>query len=601
MRRSLGLAGAVLVVGLLLGSAGPAAGQGFVFESTPRFDVGIVIEPSGDMVVTETIEQEFGSTPRHGIIRFIPDRLRYDDRYDRIYPIDLVGVTTSPGTPDAVETHEENGNFVIRIGEEDATITGRHTYEIVYRVEGAMNGFEDHDELFWNAIGDQWEQSVDAMHVRIQGPAPIDRIACFVGPTGSTLNCEKSQIKNGVGMFQQTFLGAFNAFSVVIAMPPGTVASTAPILEERWTLDRAFERTPAAIGGGAGLLALVVGGFGWLMWKRGRDQRYAGSQIDQVMGNEGGPEQAVPLFEKDEGPVEFAPPEDVRPGEIGTLIDEEANTLDVTATIIDLAVRKFLQIAEIEKTWFLGKPDWKMTRLGADESQLLGYERELVSGLFEGGDEVLLSDLKKKFAPRLAKVQEALYADMVAKKWFVRSPDKVRGTWSAIGWVAFAAGAGITFVLARWSHLGLLGLPLVLGGLLLVFGAKRMPARTAKGTAMTRRVLGFRTVIETAETHMSRWAEQENVFTRFLPYAIVFDCTDKWAKAFEGLGKMPDDMGWYVSNHSFVYANFAHQMDSFSVTTSGTIASTPAGSGGSGFGGGGGAGGGGGGGGGGSW
>ena len=57
---------------------------------------------------------------------------------------------------------------------------------------------------------------------------------------------------------------------------------------------------------------------------------------------------------------------------------------------------------------------------------------------------------------------------------------------------------------------------------------------------MLRRVRGFRTVIETAETHMSRWAEQENVFTRFLPFAVVFGCTDKWAKAFEALGIEPD-------------------------------------------------------------
>jgi uncharacterized membrane protein len=63
-----------------------------------------------------------------------------------------------------------------------------------------------------------------------------------------------------------------------------------------------------------------------------------------------------------------------------------------------------------------------------------------------------------------------------------------------------------------------------------------MPARTAKGTAMTRRVNGFRIVIEKAEEHMSKWAEQENVFTRLLPYAVVFGVTDKWAKAFESLG-----------------------------------------------------------------
>ena len=57
---------------------------------------------------------------------------------------------------------------------------------------------------------------------------------------------------------------------------------------------------------------------------------------------------------------------------------------------------------------------------------------------------------------------------------------------------------------------------------------------------MLRRVRGFRRVIATAETHMARWAEQENVFTRYLPYAIVFGLTDKWAKAFEDLGLEPD-------------------------------------------------------------
>jgi uncharacterized membrane protein len=128
------------------------------------------------------------------------------------------------------------------------------------------------------------------------------------------------------------------------------------------------------------------------------------------------------------------------------------------------------------------------------------------------------------------------------------------------------------------------------------------PRRTARGTALARRVAGFRRVIETAETHMSRWAEEENVFTRYLPYAIVFGCTDKWANAFAGLAAEPaTDASWYVSSRPFAYAGFADSMEGFAVMTSGIIASTPAGSGGSGLGGGGSSGGGGGGGGGGSW
>jgi Predicted membrane protein (DUF2207) C-terminal domain/Predicted membrane protein (DUF2207) N-terminal domain len=584
--------------------AAPARAQGFVFESTPRFDVNIVIEPSGDLEITETIVQEFGSMRRHGIFRYIPNRLPYDDEFDRVYPIDLLSVRASPpGTPDDVETKEENGNFVIRIGDPDTTITGRHTYEIVYRVQGAMNGFAEHDELFWNAIGDQWEQDIGRMNVRVSGPADIERIECFQGPFGSTVSCSRSGItKKGDAVFEQLMLPAFQAMSVVIALPAGTVASTTPILDERWSLDKAFARTPASVGGGIGLLLLIVAGFGALMWKRGRDVRFRGSQVNQVMGGPSDAEtQAVPLFEKGTSVVEFAPPEGLRPGQVGTLVDEVANTLDVSATIVDLAVRKYLVIQEIPKTWLLGKADWNLGLLPEPtDDKLLPYERRLLGGLFEDGDQVELSALRKTFAERLQTVKDALYDDMVSRKWFLRRPDRVRQIWVVIGVLSLSIGIGITILLASFTKYGLLGIPFVIGGILLLIGANRMPARTAKGTAMTRRVNGFRVVIEKAEEHMSKWAEQENVFTRFLPYAVVFGVTDKWAKAFESLGQLPSDTTWYVSSRPFVYAQFADSIDSFAVTTSGTIASTPAGSGSSGFGGGG-AGGGGGGGGGGSW
>jgi uncharacterized membrane protein YgcG len=594
--------GAGLVVAVVL-APGSASGQELGSESTPRFDVAIVIEPSGALQITETIVQDFGSVSRHGIFRYIPNRFRFSERYDRVHRIDLVSVTTSPGTPDDVETSSEYGNFVIRIGDPDTEITGEHTYTIVYRVEGAMNGFDTHDELYWNAIGTEWEQPIGRMRVRVEGPAAVTRIACYQGAFGSTLGCTRAQIRDGAGVLVQEDLGASTGMSVVVALPPGTVASTAPILDERWSLDRAFSRTPTAVGGSIALLAALVAGFSVLVWRRGRDVRFVGSPVDQVMGAPAGTEtQAVPLFEAGEGPVEFAPPEDLRPGQVGTLIDEEANTLDVSATIVDLAVRKYLVIEEIPKTWILGKADWRLTRLPRDAGDLLPYERTLLDGLFEDGTAVQLSDLRKRFAERLQKVKDALYQDAVQRKWFLRRPDRVRQTWVGIGIGALVLAIGIAVVLALFTHSALLGIPLVVGGVLLVAGAKRMPRRTARGTALTRRLAGFRRVIETAEEHTARWAEQEHVFTRYLPYAIVFGVTERWAKAFEALGELPaDEMSWYVSTRPFVLAELGQSLDGFAVTTSGVISATPAGSGGSGFGGGGFSGGGGGGGGGGSW
>ena len=592
---------ALLLVAVLAGLPSDSAGaQGFVFESIKRYDVQIQIQPSGSMLVTETIDYDFGSVPKHGIFRDIPERLHYDDTYDRIYRIDVVSVKAVGAPADYEVEHEGGGILHIRIGDPDVTVSGEHVYTIVYRVDGALNGFPDHDELYWNAIGADWNVQIDQASARVTGPAPVTKVACFTGPVGSTLGCAKAVVKSGAAVFGQPIMPPYNALSIVVALPQGSVASTAPILEERWSLDRAFRRTPLTVGGSIGLLALVVVGFGLLIWRRGRDRRYRGSQVDQLMGSPGGEEQAVPLFEKGEAPVEFAPPEDLRPGQVGTLIDERANTLDVTATIIYLAVRKYLVIEEIEKQGWFGKPDWKLTRTDTTADDLLAYERKLLGALFATGNEVLMSGLKTKFHQQLVEVEDALYADAVQRKWFLARPDTVRERWVALGAAALVVSLGLAFVLVRWTKLGLFAIPLLVGALLILVGARWMPRRTAKGTAITRRVKGFRRVIETAETHMSRWAEQENVFTRYLPFAIVFGCTDKWAKAFEGLA-LPADTSWYVSSRPFVYASFAAQMDGFTVTTSGTIASTPAGSGGSGFGGGGSSGGGGGGGGGGSW
>jgi uncharacterized membrane protein YgcG len=571
-------------------------------EAIRNYDVTIEIRADDSIQVTEVIEYDFGSTQHHGIFRDVPTRQMYDDRYDRVYPLHVESVTATGGASADYDVSNESGGITrIKIGDPDETISGRHTYTIVYTVEGAMNGFADHDELYWNAIGDQWDVPIDHATVTVHAPAGIVDAACFAGHAGSYAACDKLKVAGESALFSQRGLFVFEAFTVVVALPKGAVAEPHPQLVQPWSIGRAFSRTRVTLGLSGGLLVLLIAGCGWLFWTRGRDRRYVGSPVDQTLGNPTGESQAVPLFERGVAPVEFAPPEDLRPGQVGTIVDEQANTLDVTATIIDLAVRGYLTIEEIPKEGRFGKPDWTLHRTDKADDDLLTYERTLLAGLFKDGNDPTLSSLKRTFSERLTKVEDELYADAVKRGWFVTRPDKVRASWHARGSLLFIAGLVLTFVLAKWTTLGLIGIPVVVAGLILTVGARFMPSRTAKGTAIARRVGGFRTVIETAETHMSQWAEQQNVFTRYLPYAIVFGCTEKWAKAFEGLASMPPDTTWYLSSRPFIYADFGRTLDDFSVTTGGTIASTPAASGSSGFSGGGFSGGGGGGGGGGSW
>jgi uncharacterized membrane protein YgcG len=631
-----------------LGHPGSASAQGGG-ERIRAFDADIRIEGDGSILVVERIEYDFDALERHGIYRDIPVRLPFDDRYDRVYPLEVLSVRGSPGTPADYETIEEGPLLRIKIGDPDSTITGRHTYTIMYRVEGALNGFPDHDELYWNAVGTEWQVPIERVTVDVAAPAGVLQTACFAGPIGSTLPCSESRFAGPNASFGHGLQGPFQGVTVVVGFPTGVVPDPQPILEERWSFQRAFAVTPLSIGLTVGLLLLLVIAVARILWVQGRDRRAFGSPIDVAYGTSERGEQAVPLFERGAFPVEYAPPDEIRPGQVGTLVDEVANPLDVTATIVDLAVRGYLRIEEIPKKGWFGKPDWRLVKLRAGDG-LLRYEDLLLDALFEDADEdwedvsdddvpveyggtagsqpprpdrqpfeaplpgaprtqvmergvatVKMSSLRKKFAQRLTKVQDALYADVVSRRWFVGRPDKVRESWSQRGFLVLLGGAGLIWLAAAKTHLGLVPIPIVLAGLLLLLGASRMPRRTAKGTGLVRRVLGFRTYIETAEEEEARFAEQQNLFSRYLPYAIVFGCTEKWARAFAGLADRPPTADWYVGSRPFTIHGFTSSIDGFAVTTSGTITARPAGSGSSGFGGGGSSGGGGGGGGGGSW
>ena len=588
---------AALAIAVLVAQPSPARAQ--AGERILRYEVALTVERDGDLVARETIDYDFGSAERHGIFRVIPVRLRYDDRYERFYPLDVTAVTGSEGTPDQYEVEDDGNDKRIKIGDPDRTITGRHTYTIDYRVEGTLNGFADHDELYWNAIGSHWSVPIEQASVTVALPADVSQVACFAGPDRSSLPCAAARADGRTASFSGS-LSAGEGLTVVVGFPTGAVPTPAPVLDERWSITRAFAVTAGTVGVGAVGLVAVIAGFALLVWRSGRDRRFVGSPVDVAFGNIGGEEEAVPLGERTATPVEFVPPDGMRPGQMGTLVDEVAHPLDVTATIIDLAVRGHLRIEEIPKEGWFGKPDWRLVQLeGRDD--LRRYEQLLLDGLFRDGQTVELSELRNTFASRLVQVRDALYDDTVEQGWFRTRPDRVRARWLVVGIIALIVGVAATVAAAAFTTWALAAVPLALGGLLLLVGHRWMPRRTAKGTAAFRRALGFRRFIDESEKERARFAERQHLFSEYLPYAVVFGATERWARAFAGLDGAVPQQGWYVSPHPFTVAAFSSSMHGFADTSSGSLTSTPASSGSSGFGGGGFSGGGGGGGGGGSW
>ena len=214
---------AILVVVTVVGAGATAHAQ--TSERITGFDADFTIEADGDLLVREVIAYDFGSTPRHGLLREIPVREDYPpkENHDRVYPLDVVSVRASEGTPAQYRVEENGNDKVIRIGDPDRTITGRHTYDITYRVRGALNGFAGHDELFWDVIGGAWTVPIEAANVTVHAPVAISRVNCFAGAFGSGAPCGSAAVTGDTATFTAPPSGLFpfESMTVTVGDPEG--------------------------------------------------------------------------------------------------------------------------------------------------------------------------------------------------------------------------------------------------------------------------------------------------------------------------------------------------------------------------------------------
>ena len=618
------IVGALAILALV---AMPAAAQSVEPWEITNYDVLMQVETDGDVLVVERIDLDFGTLERRGIFRWIPlwdplpDQLPPDvdfglpagadpGDYQRELQVDAIQVESPSGAPgDAVlegPSSSTNGNLRIRIGDADIYITGGQTYVIRYRVRGALNAFTDHDELYWDAIGEGWPVPIRQASVSVRGPG-VQSTACFQGVTFSVEPCDHGATASDEARFASSRpLQPFEGMSIVVGFEPGLIDVPPPTIGRKPGPYRAMLGHPLALPTAVVLGVLGLGFVGLLGWREGRDRVATGSILASGQFDPGrAAERRKGLFEPQPVPVEYRPPDDLPPALLGLIIDEKVDPADVSATIVDLAVRGHLHIQETQKKGWLRRADWKLVKDPEPSDEANSYERLLLDGLFDGRVEVEVSDLKGTFAKDYQKVESEIYQSGQRRKWFAGRPDHARTRWAVAGVGLAVAGVVATFLLAS-RDLGAVGLPIVLSGITLAILAPRMPRRTAKGSAMLTQTLGFKEFVEQAETERMEFAEAENLFVKYLPYAMMFGAVDKWAQAFEAIGIDPGEaVGRFYGHYgAWNLMHFSSGMNEFSSAVGQGMATPPPSSssgGGSGFGGGGFSGGGGGGGGGGSW
>ena len=513
------------LLALLICCASPAAAQrSYTIE---RFDAAIRVNKDASIDVTETITARFVGS-YNGLYRKVPVIYRMPQGLNWTIGMSLQSVTDSSGRRLKVETSREQHYITFKIWVPGAANATR-TIILHYRATNGLRFFEDHDELYWNVTGNEWDVPIRAAGTRIELPAGAEgvRAIAFNGAYGSVAQDATIDTSGTTVRITMPHSLAFHeGLTAVVGWNPGAV--------RRPTL---FDRIARIIGDNWPLaLPLVAFAVAFTTWRRrGRDPKQR------------------PIA------VQYEPPAGITPAEAGTLIDNSADLRDITATLVDLAVRGYLKIVEHEEPKLLGFIGGGRTYgfhllnppAGGGAQPLAPHEAKVYKGVFDGrGTSVKLDQLDAEFYAELPGIRNAIFDRLLGQGFYHARPDHVQRRWmigAVVTGMFVAIGGAIISSAFLLTPVPFIVAGILVGAILLVF-ALIMPARTEAGTRALEQVLGLEEFLRRveSETYKNVIAGRPELFDKCLPFAMVFGLEKKLARAFEGIYTTPPT--WYVGS-----------------------------------------------------
>ena len=475
-------------------------------EEIDSFFSDITINIDGTINTVETIVYDFGENERHGIFRDIQFVKSNNDGKKFVLTFDQINVTDEQFTRDT-----EGDTLRLKIGDPDRTITEAHTYSIRYRVSGGLTYFSDHDELYWNVTGNNWDVPIEEVRATISLPQSFEtdrvQLACFTGVFGSTVGDCNISYNDGAVAITADSLTPGEGLTIVVGFPKGAVAMLEPAQYVTF-----FE----TLWGKIVIAALAIVAFFWYLvapgivvyrwWKYGRDPKPAMGIVTAWFD-----------APKTKGHRRL------RPAEAGTIIDETVHTSDITATIIDLARRGYLKIIETKKEQF----ELKKLPAPKDSETLLPFEETLIDQLFKSGDSIKLKDTR--LASALVKINASLYSQVVNDGFFPQNPQSTRTLFGVLAVFALVTGNLLLALVAFTFGMG-------------------MPRKTLFGAEQAAVAKSLKNFLSSQSEKLAFQAKNQMFFEKFLSYAVAFGVEKIWAERFREVHVTKPD--WYEGSYT---------------------------------------------------
>ena len=555
--------------------------------------------------VTETFDIYF-EEPRHGFYRYIPKGFQLTHKVDGeeqefryVCDIDDIEVDGWEFT-----TEDSDDEFcIIRIGDADREVSGNQRYVISYTYTYPDDRLANKDYLFHTVLGTEFEQRIEHVDfdITFDKDLPddiVDRLKIYSGVYGKTDDMIPS---------------------LSVEASTDEIAGEAQDVEPRHGITL-YAKLPEGYYEGARSVNYI-----WFYI-------FLTLTILTIV--------AIVYYQlKQKTPhitkvIEFYPPEGISSGEVGTIIDESVDDIDIASLIPWLAGQGYISIKETQKGKLFKSTDLELTKLKELLEDAPSYQKQLVTLLFGKKDVVKMKSIGNK-PEQYTKVKNSLKKHFKDEReltaletpFFLYPLLTLFGTLtlgfntvvSTLDWTTLLAAAiffGLPCILASVFRIGgrasdLLhsstyhilfiigkavlmlvtwqvfskvftdyGAPLNQWAMLALYVvsfllnelAGRFLVDTDYRVQMMGRLLGFKEFIETAEKPRLEQlqADDPQYFYKVLPYAMVFGLSDKWENLFKEI--KVDKPEWYDSATPLMGAALTHNMmHNFSSTVSSAI------------------------------
>lgn len=485
---------------------------------------------------------------------------------------------------------DDNNNRIVRFGKEYEEVIGDMKYTIDYRYLFPDDRIDARDFIYFTMKPGDIEEEVKQFRFDIQFEKPLpddiaDRLTIFLGRQGESFACQSFDTlvvtpTRITGVISDIY--SHQAVTIYAELPQGFWEDT--------------KKTDPLWAHICCWIALALGGL--LLFK-----------------------ELTRKFESLDKSVEFYAPDDITPSEVGVIIDDSSDIIDLTALVPWLAQHGYITIREIEKSGFLKKStDIELTKIHELPSYAPEYQKAIMDMLFPDDDNVqLMSELgqhpdkvnnaKKELAncfkgkQKLVEVKHGwlvFFLMLTSYLAFVFSnPARVSSieflTFGLVWLAPFAAAFALrvkqspkdvfrtrTMLLVnRVLRLMAFALNMVIMSFVIWDGeenqlsiieivalvavcffvselSNRLVFDTPFRKSLKGRLLGFKEFIETAEKDRLKMLVDYDpeYFYSVLPYAMVFDLTDKWVNQFKDIAI--EKVSWYQTSNAYNSYGYIH-------------------------------------------